>query len=123
METVSHAGVRRPNRATDLVYLAVSVLVMTVLFVLWSFTMGRAFHEHATAAALADSLFPVAALTMYTRLCLGVGPMLFQAIALALAVQTVPSAMSSPGLTTLVSGLVGAWFVSVPTGRGSIVKA
>ena len=83
----------------------------------------RAFDSHEAAAVLAASLFPVAALSMYTRLALGRGAMLIQLCAVAVALSVLPSSMPAPGLTTFVAGLVGALGVGVPTGRGTIVKA
>lgn len=124
MEGTTSSGLRRrTNRASDLLYLALSVTLVTVVFQLWSFMVRGAFHSHDTAAVLAASFFPVAALSMYTRLALGMGPMLIQLGALAVAVQTLPSSMPAPGLTTLVAGVVGALGVAMPTGRGTIVKA
>jgi putative nucleotidyltransferase with HDIG domain len=112
----------RSNRIRDLVFMAVSVVVFAAIFEIWEFATGQFIGTTATAL-VAASLFPIAALPMYTRLALGLGPMLVQLVALGLLVQVVQARLPLFSVQAIVSGLVGGVLVGRPTGRGSVVTA
>jgi putative nucleotidyltransferase with HDIG domain len=71
----------------------------------------------------AASIFPIAALPMYTRLALGSGPMFVQLLAFAALIFAVPARLPLISVQVLVSGLVGGTLVADPRGRGSVVTA
>jgi hypothetical protein len=113
----------RSNRIRDLLFVAVSFVVFAALFQIWHFATTKIFGPTDTAAAVAASVFPIAALPMYTRLALGTGPMLVQLVAFAALILAVPAAVPLISVQALVGGLVAGALVANPKGRGSVVTA
>jgi hypothetical protein len=113
----------RSNRIRDLVYVGTSFVAFAALFQTWQFVIARTFGASPTIGLVAASLFPVAALPMYTRLALGLGPMLVQLLAFAAIVHTVPALVPAFGIQTIAGGLVGGAIVGNTKGRGSVVTA
>ena len=113
----------RSNRVRDLFFVAVSFVLFAALFQIWHFAAQHVLGPVDTASLVAASIFPVAALPMYTRLALGVGPMLVQLVAFAVLILAVPARLPFFSARILVGGLVGGLLVGNPTGRGSVVNA
>jgi putative nucleotidyltransferase with HDIG domain len=113
----------RSNRVRDLIFVAVSFVTFAALLQIWHFGARRLLGTAEIAQLVVAILFPVAALPMYTRLALGIGPMLVQTLALAALVQAIPARVPLLGLQVLVGGIVGASLVGEPRGRGSVVTA
>ena len=76
-----------------------------------------------TAAIAAVSAFPFAAFAMYTRLALGLRPMLLQVSALAITTWSLPSLLPALMPQTVASCLVGGLLVAASTRRGTVVAA
>jgi hypothetical protein len=72
---------------------------------------------------VAASVFPVMALPMYTRLALGVGPMLVQLVAFAVLILAIPALLPLLSVQILVGGAVAGALIGNPKGRGSVVTA
>jgi putative nucleotidyltransferase with HDIG domain len=113
----------RSNRVRDLLFVAVSFVLAAALFQIWHFATQRVLGSTDTASLVAASIFPIAALPMYTRLALGLGPMLVQLIAFALLILAVPARLPLFSAQILIGGLVGGLLVGDPRGRGSVVTA
>jgi putative nucleotidyltransferase with HDIG domain len=125
METLSLSttGAPRRNRIQDLLYLPISFVMFAAIFQVWEFGAERLFGSYGLAATVAASIFPIAAVPMYTRLALGLGPMLVQLLAFAALIQAVPALLPLFGIQTIIGGLVGGVMVGNPKGRGSVVTA
>jgi cyclic-di-AMP phosphodiesterase PgpH len=113
----------RSNRIRDLLYVASSLIIFTAVFQVWEFATDRLVGSVETVGMVAASIFPVAALPIYTRLALGMGPMIVQLVAFAALVQAVPERLPLFGVQVIVGGIVGAALASNPKGRGSVVTA
>jgi cyclic-di-AMP phosphodiesterase PgpH len=121
--SLSTTGAPRRNRIQDLLYLPVSFVMFAAIFQVWEFGAERLFGSSGLAAMVAASIFPIAAVPMYTRLALGLGPMLVQLLAFAALMQAVPALLPLFGIQTVLGGLVGGVMVGNPKGRGSVVTA
>lgn len=106
----------------DLPYLLTSWAAALLALELAGLGLARATASAATSAALL-AVVPVAALAMYTRLAVGIGPAFGQVLALCLAVPWLAGGTAAFGLRTLAAGLVGAAFITVRTSRATVLSA
>ncbi len=113
----------RSNRIRDLLFVAASFVVFAAMFQIWHFVTQRILAPAEITAMVAASIFPIAALPMYTRLALGTGPMLVQLVAFAALMVAVPARLPLFSVQVLVGGLVAGVLVGNPKGRGSVVMA
>ncbi|HET9373321.1 MAG TPA: HD domain-containing protein [Vicinamibacterales bacterium] len=116
-------GSVRTNRVRDLLFVTLTLVLHGTAFQLWQFGVERVFDVGGVGAMAAGALFPIAVLPMYTRLALGVGPMMVQAVALSAIVHPIPSVLPVFGLQALAASLVGGLRVTHPIKRGSVVQA
>jgi len=117
-ETWGHA-----LQAADPWYQTVSALMCAAGLVTVDVVARHGFADNTTAAVAAASAFPMAAVAMYTRLALGLRPMLLQTAALAMTTLALPSLLPALTLQVVSSCLVGGLLVSASTRRGTVVAA
>lgn len=117
-ETWGHA-----LQGADPLYQTVSVLVSAIGLVGLDVLTRHGFADNTTAAVLMAAVFPFAAFPMYTRLALGLRPMLLQTAALVMTSYALPSLLPALTLQTMAGALVGGLLVSASTRRGTVVAA
>jgi cyclic-di-AMP phosphodiesterase PgpH len=117
-ETWGHA-----LQAADPWYQTVSVLVCAAGLVAVDVVARHGLADNTTVAVVAASAFPLAAFAMYTRLALGLRPMLLQTAALAMTTYALPSLLPALTLQAVSSCLMGGLLVAASTRRGTVVSA
>jgi putative nucleotidyltransferase with HDIG domain len=117
-ETWGHA-----LQAADPWYQTISACICAAGLVAVDVLSRHGFPDNPPAAVAAAAGFPLAAFAMYTRLALGLRPMLLQTVALAITTYALPSLLPALTLQAVSSCLVGGLLVSASTRRGSVVAA
>jgi putative nucleotidyltransferase with HDIG domain len=115
-------------RAADPWYQTLSVLLCAACLVVVDVIARNGLSSasaaaNATAAVATVASFPLAAFAMYTRLALGLRPMLLQVTALVITTYALPSLLPALPIQTLASCLVGGLVVAASTRRGTVVTA